>query len=342
MKYSILIPVYNVEKYLEKCLDSVLSQTYTDYEVILADDGSKDSSGEICDRYALKDKRIRVFHKENSGLLLTRRYSIKRAQGTYFLFLDSDDYWDSNLLETVDRAVCEFDPDMVMYRYRKVSEDGTPKKDMVNILPDRSVYTEENKNVLLRKVVETSELNNMWSKCVRRDIVDIDRDYTAFGDKRGEDILQSTPLFINSKKAVYINDVLYNYRLSQSGRSRNFKEKYVFDTEIARKEILRQFTGYGISQEIVDAFFVRYCNIQMNFLSVSMNQLGWKRTVKLLKSMRELELVRRASKITKVSEIYGLKNKMTHLNYKRIVPFLPAYLFVKLLWGIKGKNTITL
>lgn len=342
MKYSILIPVYNVEKYLEQCLNSVLAQSFTDYEVILVDDGSKDSSGKICDRYAEDDKRIRVFHKENSGLLLTRRYSLKRAEGQYILFLDSDDFWDSNLLETIDKVINEYEPDMVMYRYRKVSEDGTPKKDMVNILPDRSVYTQENKHTLLRKVVETSELNNMWSKCVKRDIIDIDRDYSEFGDKRGEDILQSTPLFINSKKAVYINDVLYNYRLSQSGRCRNFKAKYVFDTETVRKEILRQFTEFGITQDITDAFFVRYCNIQMNFLSVAMNTLGRSGAAKLLGSMREMELIIKASKITKVSEIDGLKNKMAHLAYKHCVPFGIAYLFVKILWSIKGRNSITI
>lgn len=341
MKYSILIPVYNVEKYLEKCLNSVLAQTYTDYEVILVDDGSTDSSSEICDRYS-EDKRIHVYHKKNSGLLLTRRYSLKLAAGEYILFLDSDDFWDPNLLETVDKVVCEYKPDMVMYRYRKVDEDGIPKKDMINILPDRSVYTEENKRTLLRKVVETSELNNMWSKCVKRNIIDIDRDYSEFGDKRGEDILQSTPLFINSKKAVYINDVLYNYRLSQSGRCRNFKEKYVFDTETVRKEILRQFTEYGITQDIIDAFFVRYCNIQMNFLSVSMNQLGKTRTEKLLEAMWKMELVLRASEVTKVSEISGLKNKMALLAYRHRVPFGIAYLFVRFLWNLKGRNSISI
>ena len=334
MKYSILIPVYNVEKYLERCLSSVLAQTFTDYEVILVDDGSTDTSGRLCDEFA-KDERIRVFHKENSGLLLTRRYSLKLAKGDYFLFLDSDDFWDPDLLETVDRAIREKDPDMVLYRYRMVSENGVPLKDMVNVLPEGSIYTEENKQVLLRKVVETSELNNMWSKCVRRDIVDIDRDYSDFGDKRGEDILQSIHLFINAKKVMYINDVLYNYRMSQSGRARNFKEKYVYDTEIVRKEILRQLTEYGITDDILDAFLVRYCNIQMIFLAHAIHELDRTRFEKLIHDMREMELIKKASDVTEVSEIDGAKNKTALLLYRHSIPYGAARFVISSLWKLK-------
>lgn len=336
MKYSILIPVYNVEKYLAKCLDSVLKQTFTDYEVIIVDDGSTDNSGRICDEFT-KDERFHVYHKENSGLLITRRYSIKRAKGDYFLFLDSDDFWDPNLLETVDKAICANDPDMVLFRYRKVTEDGAPKKDMVNVLPDGSVFTEENKPDLLKKVVMTSELNNVWSKCVRRDIVDIDRDYSEFGDKRGEDILQSIHMFITAKKVLYINDVLYNYRMSQSGRARNFKEKYVYDTEIVRSEILRQLNQYGISKDILDAFLVRYCNIQMIFLAHAINELERPRFEKLLNDMRHMTLIKQACKRTKVSAVEGWKNKTALLLYRHLVPYGIARKIICKLWSIKSK-----
>ena len=93
MKVSVIIPVYNVRLYLERCVQSVLRQTYKDLEIILVDDGSKDNSGELCDQLALSDQRIRVIHQENQGLSGARNTGIRQATGEYIIFLDSDDEW---------------------------------------------------------------------------------------------------------------------------------------------------------------------------------------------------------------------------------------------------------
>ena len=92
--FSVIIPIYKVEKYLNRCIDSVLNQSYKDLEVILVDDGSPDKCPEICDEYAKKDKRVKVIHKENGGASDARNYGIKAASGEYLMFLDSDDYWE--------------------------------------------------------------------------------------------------------------------------------------------------------------------------------------------------------------------------------------------------------
>ena len=97
IKISILVPVYNVEKYLEKCLDSILGQTFTKYEVICIDDGSTDKSGDILDQYALKDSRIRVVHKENSGYGKTMNQAIQLAKGQYIGIVESDDIIERNM-----------------------------------------------------------------------------------------------------------------------------------------------------------------------------------------------------------------------------------------------------
>ena len=89
---SIIVPVYNTEKYLHRCIDSVLAQTYQDFELLLIDDGSKDSSGAICDEYAAQDTRVRVFHKENGGVSSARNVGLDLAQGEWVTFVDSDDY----------------------------------------------------------------------------------------------------------------------------------------------------------------------------------------------------------------------------------------------------------
>ena len=90
-KVSVIVPVYNVEKLLQRCIDSILAQTFTDFELLLIDDGSKDKSGEICDEYAAKDSRIRVFHKQNGGVSTARNIGIDKAQGEWIYFVDSDD-----------------------------------------------------------------------------------------------------------------------------------------------------------------------------------------------------------------------------------------------------------
>lgn len=105
---SIIVPVYNVEKYLRKCLDSILSQIYSDFELLLIDDGSKDQSGKICDEYAARDSRIRVFHKENGGVSSTRNLGIEQVKGEWITFIDSDDWVDADYLAnfTMDSDLC--------------------------------------------------------------------------------------------------------------------------------------------------------------------------------------------------------------------------------------------
>ena len=123
---SIIVPVYNTEKYLHRCIDSVLAQTYKDFELLLIDDGSKDSSGIICDEYAAKDARLRVFHKENGGVSDTRNYGLDLAHGKYLMFLDSDDFWLRNdVLEMLIGKAEENDLDIIRGEYSAMLEDGT-------------------------------------------------------------------------------------------------------------------------------------------------------------------------------------------------------------------------
>ena len=123
---SIIIPVFNTEKYLRHCIDSVLSQTYKDFELLLIDDGSTDSSGSFCDEYAAQDARVRVFHKENGGVSDTRNYGLDLAQGKYLMFLDADDFWlQDDVLEVLVGKAEEYDLDIIRGEYSAMHEDGT-------------------------------------------------------------------------------------------------------------------------------------------------------------------------------------------------------------------------
>lgn len=123
MDFSIIVPVYQVEAYLERCVDSLLGQTASEFEVLLIDDGSRDRSGEICEEYAKKDSRVRVFHKKNGGLSSARNYGIDRAKGKYVLFVDSDDYVEPNLCGNL-KAAAELHPRADAFIYGGLEEDG--------------------------------------------------------------------------------------------------------------------------------------------------------------------------------------------------------------------------
>ena len=121
-KISIIIPIYNVEAYLGQCIETVLRQTYPELEILLIDDGSKDSSGKICDNYAEKDQRIIVIHKENGGLSDARNAGIDRATGKYLAFIDSDDYVHPQYIELLYRTITASDSDMVICGFKEVAE----------------------------------------------------------------------------------------------------------------------------------------------------------------------------------------------------------------------------
>ena len=108
-KISVIVPVYNAEKYLHRCIDSILNQTFPDFELLLIDDGSKDQSGEICDEYAKKDSRVKVFHKENGGVSSARNVGIDNAVGEYICFCDSDDWVEKTWLLSFFERMCDND-----------------------------------------------------------------------------------------------------------------------------------------------------------------------------------------------------------------------------------------
>lgn len=133
---SVIVPVYNVERYLEQCLDSIIKQTYRSLEIIIVNDGSTDGSGEIASRYAGKDDRVVLLEKENGGLSDARNYGLDRATGDYVMFVDSDDYIEADMVEYLLRAMQKACAEMAVCGYRLVGEDGEE-------LPDREIFPKE-------------------------------------------------------------------------------------------------------------------------------------------------------------------------------------------------------
>ncbi len=259
---SVLVPVYNVEKYLAQCLDSILTQTYRDFELILCDDGSTDQSGEICDRYAQQHPTVRVIHKENEGLLRTRRRLFREAKGTFVLCVDSDDWIAQNLLEQTVHAAEETQSDMVLFGYKKVQDDGTTLEQCANRYPDRTTFSGESRKALCRDFATSVELNHIWDKLIRRELIGTEEESDPLYQRHlnGEDKLQLLPVFHRAQRLCYLAQPLYCYRISATGMGRNYQLQYFSDLQQVNQRVLR-----FLQQEHLDdaatsrAFYSRYC-----------------------------------------------------------------------------------
>lgn len=231
MNFSILVPVYNVEKYLEQCVNSLLNQTFKGaYEIILVDDGSTDSSGSICDRYQKNNPdKVRVVHKKNEGLVSARQVGIEKASGEYSLFVDSDDFAEVNLLETVNDCIERHNnPDMVIFSFRYYSNGKTTER-KATLTTNETVFTKENKKELYEALISTTFITSLWTKALKTEILKKDpTDYSLYYDKNmAEDWFRSIHLLTTAKKIVYINKHLYNYRTNESSISRSFRTETI-------------------------------------------------------------------------------------------------------------------
>lgn len=210
-KYSILVPVYNVENYIRDCIESVLTQTYRNFELLLVDDGSQDRSGEICDEYSQKDSRIRVFHKNNQGLIHTRRFAIERATGDYLVFLDSDDMIKKNALEVINAKIHEYDCDCLIYGFEKIEDGRVISKEF-----DRKEEILYKRIDIYRKVLLSTAYNSLCRKAVRASVfqnngIDYSRYYHLY---YSEDLLQSLEIYKHSRTIAFVPDILYSYRMN--------------------------------------------------------------------------------------------------------------------------------
>ena len=219
MKFSIIIPIYKVEKYLHECVDSILSQTYTDYEIILVDDGSPDDCPRICDEYAKKDNRIKVVHQANAGISCARNSGIKVAKGEYIVCIDSDDYLkDYGILQKIaDKAVDGVD--VVLYGYQKLFESNNALGDSdVPILKGRCSATE-----MLQEVLRTNTYcGTAWTKAVKLSILHNNGIEFRAG-MISEDIDWYLRLLCYAKTFDSINDVAIIYRQRQGSVSHDSK-----------------------------------------------------------------------------------------------------------------------
>ena len=210
---SIIVPIYNVENYLERCINSLLCQTYENLEIILVDDGSKDNSGVICDTYAGRDRRVKVIHKENGGVSSARNAGLDVAQGQFVAFVDGDDWVESNMFQIMRDNIREYRTDCVFCSYFYARDDGKNKK---VLQPATGIVNREDalKQLLLATKDHSGYNGFPWNKLTRRDMIGELRFDTSISV--GEDVLFFVDV-LNRCKTVYLNPTPLYYYYQREG-----------------------------------------------------------------------------------------------------------------------------
>lgn len=245
IKISVLIPVYNVDKYLSECVQSVIGQSIPVYEIILVDDGSTDRSGVICDELAAKHEHVRVFHKPNQGLISARRYAIERASGNWLIFLDSDDSLKDQTIETIHNAIGKYSPDCIIYGMDRVRE-GKVIEAFQPELTDETLITD--KGELYELVFTHSTLNPLWRKAIRANLTS--DDYSGFWNiSLAEDLLQSIEIYEKGKSFLFLSKPLYNYRYNASSMSNTINVNSYKTDFTVREKVLEFLTSQSAFNE---------------------------------------------------------------------------------------------
>lgn len=213
---SVVIPVYKVEKYLDRCIRSVVSQTYSNLEIILVDDGSPDQSGKICDEWAKKDKRITVIHKENEGLSDARNAGLDIASGEYIAFVDSDDYINPEMYRRMYDKLKENNADLSICGYCRVDELNDSGLRIDNVCVGEIIDKKE----ALRNICKSSAYVAVWNKLYKRHLF---QNIRFPKGKIEEDLFVMPRIFDNCSKIVSVSDNYYYYMQSPNSISRGNK-----------------------------------------------------------------------------------------------------------------------
>lgn len=279
--FSIVIPVYKVEKYLEECLNSVLLQDFTDYEVIMVDDGSPDRCPEICDRYAAEYSAFHVFHKANAGVLSARDFGIRNACGRYIVFLDSDDRLKADALAVLNDRIVRYDnPDCVVFSFERLLKDDVVEKMNCGSVKEDTLVTD--KRAVFRTVLEHSTYNIIWRKAVKREIYLKCKLNDYYHISNGEDLVQTVMIYRYASSFLFIPDVLYQYRANPSGLSSSVKRakaKVSFEKE---ELVVSYFRKYGdFTEEDIEEYRTYLRNwLFVNLVEAATARTGYKNTVK--------------------------------------------------------------
>lgn len=304
---SIIVPIYNVEKYIKKCINSIINQTYSNLEIILVDDGSLDACPQICDEYSKRDKRIRVLHKKNGGLSDARNAGLEIASGQYVGFVDSDDYIEIDMYELLLKSCIQHDVQIAICGRKTVKEDGTVIN-VSNVLENEIVFSPE--EAISRLLVWNNCDSAAWDKLYRRELFsDIRYPY----GKVHEDLNVTCRLFSRCKGIVQIPVAKYNYLIRDDSICRRPFNDHRLDLYYQAKENQKFVNDRYPGLKSEANYFVWHCTLGVLSSLVDSNSSE----IKYYK--RVDELVKRERRILLENKYIKLQEKIVYL--KKMIKF---------------------
>lgn len=279
-RISVIVPVYNAEKYLVRCVDSIRQQTYADLEIILVDDGSPDACGRMCDEMATQDARIKVIHKQNAGQGLARNDGLAIATGMYVTFVDSDDWIGLDHIENLYNAIKEYDADAALGNHIKVSADGTMTTRMLQLqegvfageaitrellLPLIGADLKASRDVLINSSVS---MNLYRMDCIRSNNIRFISERYAVA----EDFYFNADYFYYAKKIVYVKEKGYYYRQNNESTGEKYNPKRFERTLNYYDTICRRVEAYGLQERVghrVERSFLMKIRVAIRHIALS-------------------------------------------------------------------------
>lgn len=320
MKFSIIIPMYNAEKYISETLESLVHQTKKNFEVVIINDGSTDKSEIIVEEY-LKKLPITYIKKVNSGQLLSRREGVKVANGEYLLFLDADDLLRSDTIELLDEVVDKYkEVSVVMFGAVKFND-----KEQIDYLPSLIDVEGDmeipNLTFLIDKVIDTKELNNLCFKCIKKTIFNKIMDTKPVDANIEEDLIEFIHILRYIEKAVYLNEKIYLYRQNMESISHEFNEKYFESVRNISMEIENELQDFNIYQ-----FKKRVAYRFVKSLYGSIIQLESKKCKKTrTEKINYLKEISNDTYYRKIMKLYGKDIQEKHIRYVLAVLYHHCY-----------------
>lgn len=265
IEISVIIPVYNVEKYLPRCLDSVCAQADCVKEIILVNDGSTDGSPLICEEYAQKDKRIKIINQENKGLSATVRVGINAASCEYVGFVDSDDYIETDMFSILADNIQKTDADVGICNYDLVYDAQEVKKHEADASYEVSTYEKTNGVFELPLLPLLEDFTNIsgsrWNKVIRRSLIVDNIGYEDHNVRIGEDIALTIPVMFASEKVIYVKRNLYHYYQRSDSMVYSYRRENL-DDWIKIKDILTRASieyNYPLTDSNLAALLYSVC-----------------------------------------------------------------------------------
>lgn len=284
MKYSVIIPVYNVEKYIDRCLKSIISQNYDDLEIIVVDNGSTDSSGSICDTYANEYSNISVYHIENHGVGSARNFGLSEARGEFIYFVDSDDYLVGNLFaDFADKLVSDLDLVVFSY-YNSFEEDLTEKSRTEKSLPFKGSYDKDGFIKIFKELFLSDMLYTVWNKIYRREFL-LENNLSFEQYELGEDVRFNLDVYRKVNKIYLSQDSYYVYVIGRKGSAMSCYNPKRLQYQLEELKIVDSllFDWNLDSLELVNTVKARI--LMSNIYNITKQKLPVNKKVKLVKEI---------------------------------------------------------